>query len=366
MRLLCVIDSLGSGGAQRQLIELAIGFKYKYDFKVTFLIYHQDLFYKDLLDRNGIDVVLIEESSYFKRLLRIRRFIRKGDFDNVISFLEAASFICEISGFPTRKWGLIVGERSANPLILKSPKLRLYRFFHLFSDYVVANSNENIEMVKRINPLLSDSKLKVIYNIVDLEKWQPSNLSNDRNGNKKFNLVVIASLRRLKNLRGLIEGVKLLGTKAKSLKVTWYGDSVIEPFIDESFPQDLMLIDKYNLQDVFEFRPATLSINEEIKSADAVGLFSLYEGLPNAVCEAMASGKTVLSSKISDVSCFIKNRELLFNPNIPSEINGALENLLSLNVARLNSIGRKNRIEAEKLFSQKAILESYLKLMKKG
>ena len=29
MRILCVIDSLGSGGAQRQMVNLAVGFKSK-------------------------------------------------------------------------------------------------------------------------------------------------------------------------------------------------------------------------------------------------------------------------------------------------------------------------------------------------
>ena len=364
MKILCVIDSLGSGGAQRQLIELALGFKNSYGFDVSFLIYYEDLFYKDILDENGISVKIISETNYFKRLCKMRNYIRNGNFDNVISFLEASSFICEISGLPFRKWGLIVGERSANPAIYKSMKLRLYRYFHFFADYVVANSKENIDMVKKINPYLSSSKLKVIYNIVDLQRWKPNYASDSRFLDRRFRLLVIASLRKLKNLKGLVEGIRLLGEKSKNIIIDWYGDSIKEPYIDSSFPEDLELIRKYKLNDVFNFYQATLSINEKVKDYDAIGLFSLYEGLPNAVCEGMASGKTVISSQVSDVSYFINDDNLLFNPNNPNEIALTLEYLLNLQKENLEKIGIRNRQTAEKLFSREEILESYCSLMK--
>src|SRR5690554_3748145 len=133
MKILCVIDSLGSGGAQRQLVNLALAFKDK-GHKVSFLVYHSEPFYYATLEEQGINVLEVIEPSYIKRLLKMRRVIRNGKYDSVLSFLEAANFICEVSGFPFRKWRLVVGERSANPAILKSFKLRFYRFFHIFAE----------------------------------------------------------------------------------------------------------------------------------------------------------------------------------------------------------------------------------------
>ncbi|MDQ6722963.1 MAG: hypothetical protein M3Z01_01680, partial [Thermoproteota archaeon] len=135
MKILCVIDSLGSGGAQRQMVNLALGFKQN-GHAVSFLIYHNEDFFKDLLDNANIHVEVIIETSYLKRLFKIRQYIRNGKYDAVLSFLEAANFICEFAGLPWRKWKLVVGERSANPNIFKSFKLRGYRWFHLFADYV--------------------------------------------------------------------------------------------------------------------------------------------------------------------------------------------------------------------------------------
>ena len=34
--------------------------------------------------------------------------------------------------------------------------------------------------------------------------------------------------------------------------------------------------------------------------ADAVGIFSIYEGLSNTICEAMCLGKIVITTDISD------------------------------------------------------------------
>src|SRR5690606_17490758 len=102
MRILCVIDSLNSGGAQRQLVNLAIGFKEE-GHDVAFLVYHKLDFHKKILDEKNISVNYVVESNYILRMLKMRRFIRNGNYDTVLSFLEASNFICEISGFPRRK-----------------------------------------------------------------------------------------------------------------------------------------------------------------------------------------------------------------------------------------------------------------------
>ena len=211
MKILCVIDSLGSGGAQRQLVNLAIGFKGK-GYEVSFLVYHSINFFKETLDENHIAVHEIIDPNYVKRLLKMRRFIRKGEYDSVLSFLEAANFICEISGLPWRKWKLVVGERSANPTILKSFKLKAYRWFHPLADYVVANSHANLSLIQKINPLLPKKKCQVIYNIVDFEKWKPDeNYIPLKEG--KLRIIIAASHRYLKNLNGLVEAVNLLSDR---------------------------------------------------------------------------------------------------------------------------------------------------------
>ena len=220
MKILCVIDSLGSGGAQRQLVGLAIGFKER-GHEVSFLVYHEEDFFNKQLDDANIPVRKVLESNYFKRFFKMRRYIRKGNFDAVLSFLEAANFICELSGFPFRKWKLVVGERSANPNIKKSIKLRIYRWFHLMADYTVANSLANMKIIRSINPLLKKNKCKVIYNMIDTKTWKPLNNYEYRR-NVKTNIIVIARHKYLKNLNGFIEALSLLtNQQLHKINVEW-------------------------------------------------------------------------------------------------------------------------------------------------
>ena len=221
MKILCVIDSLGAGGAQRQMVGLAIGFKEK-GHEVSFLTYHPIDFYKSILISIDIPVITIIANNYFLRFLKIRRFIRSGEFDTILSFQESANFICEISGFPRRYWRLIVGERSADPLILKSFIRRILRWFHLMADNVVANLAKNIELVKKANPLLPENKCRIIYNLLDLTIWYPVvTYLPFKNG--KFELVVVGSHIYYKNLNGLIEAINSLSKNDQSkLHISWY------------------------------------------------------------------------------------------------------------------------------------------------
>lgn len=364
MKILCVIDSLGSGGAQRQMVNLAIGFKER-GHNVSFLVYHQENFFKETLEQNDIKVNEVLESNYLYRLWEMRRFIRGGNYDAVLSFLEAANFICELSGLPWRNWKLIVGERSANPKILKSFKLIIYRWFHLFADFVVANSHENIKIVRKINPLLPKSKCKVIYNMIDFNYWK----SDDKylfKTDEKFKLTIIASHQYLKNFNGLIEAINLLSeVEKKHIVISWYGNNINEPFIDNSFPEGVRKIKKYRLEKIFFFYPASQNITKIIQNSDAIGLFSIYEGLSNSICEAMACAKTVICSAISDNEIFINNRKLLCNPFDSKSIADSVKYLLQLSPEELLNIGSNNRIKARLYFEKEKIILDYLDKLKK-
>jgi glycosyltransferase involved in cell wall biosynthesis len=357
MKILCIIDSLGSGGAQRQLVILAKGLQER-GHDVSFLVYHKDDFYNSSLENAGIKIHYTIEPNYAKRLLKMRKYIRNGKFDAVISFLEAANFIATLSGFPFRKWKLIVGERSANPNVLKSFKLRFYRWFHLFADYIVANSQSNIDIVKRINPLLPSRKIKVIYNAVDIHV----NLTNIEKKDNYFRMVIGASHRRLKNLDGLVEAVHILPKSIKSiLKIDWYG----EKNLDDSLKNAQYKIDEYKLQDVFSFYDPTLEIHNRISQADIAGLFSYYEGFPNFICESMAIGKPIICTRVSDLPILLEDNKNAFfcESDSPESIACALQNAVTANKEVIDNMIEKNEGIVKTLFSKENIIDSYLELL---
>lgn len=358
MKILCLIDSLGSGGAQRQMVELAKGFKEK-GHQVGFITYHEINFFKPELVKNEIWVETIVEPNYLKRLLKMRKVIRRQEPDAVLSFLEAANFISTLSGFPFRKWRLIVGERSANPNILKSKKLRMYRWFHLFADYVVANSYANLEMVEKINPFIRSRKMKVIYNIVNTPIIESVNTDTH-----KTNIVVAASYRSVKNTDGLIEAISLLSEEYKNkLNIEWYGN----PDDREYYNSSIKAIDKYDLSSVIKLNLATTEIYEKYAQSDFVALFSHYEGFPNTICEAMSLSKPVIVSKASDIPIFIKEgvNGFLCDSKDVSSIKDALMRAIDSTQEKKLIIGKNNSEVAEKMFDRHIVIEDYLILLGK-
>lgn len=363
MKILCVIDSLGAGGAQRQMIGLAIGFKEK-GHEVSFLTYHHIDFYKSILSSANISVNTIIANNYFLRFKKMRKFIRSGDFDTILSFQESANFICEISGFPRRSWRLIVGERSADPIILKSFIRRILRWFHLLADYVVANSEKNIMLVKKANPVLRKNKCKVIYNLIDLNNWHPDiNYTPLKSG--KFELVIVGSHNYYKNLNGLIEAINSLSKKDRAkLNVSWYGESITKPYIDNSYIESIEKIKKYHLEDIVSFYPATNAIKKVIQEADGVGLFSFFEGFPNVICEAMTCAKPVIVSNVSDIPLLLPHdTKILCDPNCTESIKKALSYLINLSENDLTRIGLSNYEIAKSKFSKEKIIQEYLTLI---
>ena len=360
MNILCFIDNLGSGGAQRQLVNLALALKEKGHI-VSFLTYYKSEFYLSILQENNIAVTTIESPSYLKRVIECRKHIRSGKFDAVISFLETPSFIAEVASFPFRKWKLVVGERSAAPKILKTLKGRLYRLMHVFSDYVVSNSNTNRRMVKKANPFLLNRKNKTIYNIYNFDVLDPAKFEQEKPEEGKFHIVVAASHQRLKNLKNLAIAISLLDEDLKNrLAVDWYGRQV-----EECYKENLEIVRQLKLEDTIKFYPPTLDIYQKMVNADAVGLFSIYEGLSNTVCEAMCLGKPVITTEVSDNKEILDCKGLISEATSPESLKRSLEYLLSLSSEELEEIGAKNKEKAHLLFSKETIVNSYISLLSK-
>ncbi len=273
MRILCLIDSLGSGGAQRQLVTLAVGLK-KRGHEVRFLVYHPHDHFLSLLQDAGIPRQVVPPCSYVKRVLAIRHILRQGWQDVVLAFLEAPCLYAEIASIPHRRWGLVVGERSANPAIMKSIGSVL-RQFHHFADAIVCNSH-TANLILEVKHQSLKKKMATVYNLVDLQEFMPASFSH-RTGTAadvhSFRIVVVASYQENKNMMGVAKALlhlKSMNRKQK-LVVDWFG--AVQP---DSTPFDKVkkFITENGLVESFRLNNETHDITIEFSNADAVGLFS--------------------------------------------------------------------------------------------
>lgn len=356
-----MIDMLCAGGAQRQLVELSIGFKER-GYDVAFLIHYRafDDYYDSVLHHADIPIYDVNESNYLLRILKMRRKMKSYNPDIVIAFLEVPSFIAEMASIMPHRWKLIVGERSASPKKLTKKRLRFFLHCHRFADYIVANSHANIDIVKKIAPEISDSKLKVIYNSLKSEKFEIDPDYKFHGCKEKRNILIASSHQYLKNLDGVIEAVRLLPEdRQRRLRIDWYGHNKFSSY-DHSLAEGKEKIEKYGLSDVFSFHDATLDIYNCMRQADGIGLFSFYEGFPNAICEGMFLAKPIIATKVSDIPLLLKEKDNAFLADVePRSIALALERFLSAREEQLQQMGARNRVIAQQLFSSKLILNQY-------
>ena len=363
MKVLFIIDDLRSGGAQRQMINLARDFK-SAGYSVLIYFYYPHYYYRQYLEEREIKSHCINIKNPVKRIILFRRAIRRENPMAVIAFMGVPSLIATLSSLPGKRWNLIVGERSADPKILRSFKSIIIRFFHVFANYVVANSEANIEIVRRVNPLIPKKKFRIIYNSIDLKEYifdQDFQFVKD----SILRIIILASYRELKNPYGMIEAVNMLDEESKNrLKIDWYGDKSNNK--ESVLEKSDSLINKYNLNKIIQFNDIHRSVNTLIQEYDAVALFSYFEGFPNAVCEGMACGKVIISSKVSDIPLFIsdKSNGFLFNPNDIVSIRNALYAAIHTPPEKLQHMGRKNRMISEQLFDNKLIFSQYTSLIK--
>ena len=354
MHVTCFIDNLVCGGAQRQLCTAAMLLKGR-GHDVTMLAYHKNGFFLPTLQATGIDCKVLNDKKLV-RFYAVRRELREGNQDVVLAFLPMPSLYAELATLPTRKWGLVVSERSA------VPNGRFWkRMLHQIADYVTTNSHTNRLMIERTVPRLS-GRVATIYNAVDLELFHPSVDGNVKNG--PTIIVVGASHSRNKNLAGLVDAISIVKAKRPALEVQvhWYGDK-----LGDTSPYDISLraIQKKGLTGYFKFYPATQLIHSIYRECDGVGLFSFLEGLPNVACEAMACGRPLLMSNISDAGNLVKHGQngFLFDPASPEEMADVIIQFCQLSHREKGRMGEKSRKMAEHMFNPHRVADGYVQLL---
>src|SRR5690554_1448452 len=345
MKLLLLISSLGSGGAERQLVTMGTLF-HEQGLHVEFLVYHEDDFFKHILDEKGIKVNQLCPKNHIDRIIKVRRFIRKSDFDAVISFLEVNNFLASVSAIGGKRWKLITNELSSKMSTFNTPRSKVFNFFQRFSDTLVCNSHNAKLMWEKYYPKYKD-KLKVIYNPV-LLPIITSEYIPKRDG--KLHIIVAASYQYLKNPIGLIKALSLMNQENRSkIVVNWYGRIEGSKGNTRVYDEAVGLIVENNLENVINLNGPTKDIANKMNEADVVALFSELEGLPNAICEGMMIGKPIVMSKISDFSVLVDSSSgFLCDWDSPESIKKVLISAVNLSDVQLAEMGVKSKEKAEK------------------
>lgn len=343
MKIVCMIRSLQLGGAERQLLALA-DVLHRAGHEVCVLTYRKGDFYRDTLDRLGLEHVLLEKKTHLWSWAGdMSARLRQIGCDVLIAYLPGACLKAMLVHRMDPFFRLVVSERNFSRHLGLPDRFRLWCAWRE-ADRVVSNNHAQEALIRKDFPLLS-GKISTISNFVDIDYFSPADglagTAPDASGDDCRRIVVTARVCRRKNTLGLIEAAALLKGRGYRFRIDWWGLDREDSYYNKI----LAAIARLGLRDVFFVRPATKQVRQAYRAADVFCLPSFYEGTSNALAEALACGKPVVCSAVSDNPRYVRDgvNGFLFDPSDPVSIADALEQVLRVENETLTRMGRASR-----------------------
>jgi len=301
-RILFVIDHLGGGGAEQQFVNIVNNSRSE---KAVYLTVDRGV-------RLGhIDSTVTVGGGYGKRtpvrtVLELRKIINSFRPDIVHACLMYSTFVTAMSlKLPGHRPVFVSQEFSPPREILaevRFPYLKktLLRMAYSEADHVLTIAEAVRKTFVSDGYVSDDAKTSCIYDgldLVSLEHLEPREDLRRRLGfgESFFYLCFAGSLVKRKGVRELVAA--FTGIDRQDIRMLILGDG----------PEAVSLRAMAEGDSRVEFLGFRDNASEYIKASDLFVLPSLYEGLPNAIIEAMAVGTPVLSTYISGIPELIEH-----------------------------------------------------------
>ena len=280
MRICFAIDTLGPGGAERVITSLANKFAMKGHvvFLAAFSLETLESFYK-IDDKVCFIPLALNKKSKVKRIVFFRKFIKDNKIDIVVSFLPQISIYSFFATSFSRT--IHVPSLRSNPKSdVKGPIRRFFIWLSFMkSDGCVFQTQDALLFFgNRIA-----KKSIVIHNPLNNSiQFFGSDIFDDR-------IVSVGRFSAEKNKKNLILAFELFLRSHPSYSLVLYGDGYQIEEMKE-------LCKELNLDNKVSFLGNNPDWYKEEKKSRMFVLSSNYEGMPNALMEALATGIPCVST----------------------------------------------------------------------
>ena len=287
MKILFVVPGMGYGGAERVISILANSFVIK-EYKVKIIIINSigESVYK--LNEN-VEIEAIpsanrkKSSSVYGLLKSIRRITQTYNPDVIISFMNDTCAITALANLGTHN-PIIYSERNDPLNTNMAIKDRIFRcIVQICAEGFVFQSNG----AKALYPKKVQNKSTVILNPINIK-----NLPQQYDGERRKEIVSVGRLHPQKNQQMLIRAFSHIATEYSDYNLLIYGEGTLREFLQQQ------IVDLGMTERVF-LMGDTSNVLEKINTASIFAFSSNYEGLPNALMEAMALGLPSISTDCS-------------------------------------------------------------------
>lgn len=323
MKIVFSTGSLECGGAER-VISLLSNYFIDEGHTVYILVYYKTKVHYVFNTKVKIvfDEDYIKNKSVFAHIKWRRRWLIKNKPDVCISFLAVFNIINLLASFGT-KIPVIVADRN-DPR--KVPTNGIFRFIRNFSyrflakKVVVQTINNKLYFSKGIQ-----KKCCVIYNPVDVQEYCGTGMS----ATKEDSIIYVGRLIPQKNVKLLLDAFRIIHQINPNVILKLYGEGYLQTSLEQYALQ-------LNISKNVKFMGKSSNVFEAIQKAKLFVLPSKYEGMPNALLEAMCIGLPVISTKVSGATDFISDgiNGMLVEHDDPKMLADAIQTVLASDECR--------------------------------
>jgi len=312
---ICFFNSTKSwGGGEKWHFETSVYLVNKGYNIVVFTNKNSELFKK--LSKTKINVIPIKVNNLsflnIFRIIKLRNIFRHEHISTIIMNLSADVKFAGIAAKLAKIQNIVYRRGSAIPI--KNTLLNRFLFKNILTN-ILANSIETKNTINQnYAKLFPQEKIEVIYNGIDLEKFD-----NQTKEIKPFDLnligneIIIGNAGRLefqKNQKDLIKIAKILKSENQSFKILIAGTGRLKEELKQ-------LAKNEGVDDNIIFLNFVEDIKSFMQKIDIFVLTSFWEGFGYVIVEAMACKKAVVAYNISSNPEIVNNNINGFLVNYP-------------------------------------------------
>lgn len=307
MRILHVITSLYTGGAERLMVDLLPLLRDDGNNQVELLLVNGvETPFKKRLIENGVTVQALSMTNdvyHPRNLVRMRRFLKLHAYDVIHTHNTACQLHVAMAKFMgATDAHLVTTEHNATNRRRSKKWLKFFdRWMYNQYDRIICIADKTRNNLER--HIGHQSKICTIYNGIDVSRFiKPV---KDITAKIRFDIVMVSAFREQKDHVTLLKAMRHLPDNYL-LKLVGSGPKEQVSYVKEKCKD-------YGLDDRVEFMGVRQDVPEIMEQSDVVVLSSHWEGLSLSSIEGMASGRPFVASDVDGLREMVGGAGVLFD-----------------------------------------------------
>ena len=360
LRILYLITDLDVGGAEKALCQLVLGLdRERFDPTVACLTGRGEL--GRVLEGRGIDVVYLNVSAWtaWLGIWRLWRLLRRKRSDVLHSFLFHANLAGRLAALLARTPKVISAVRVAEP---RRSHLWLDRLTQWLCDVETCVADA-VRTYTHERAGVRLDKLVTVPNGIDVSEYedaQPQLPAGIAAAPGRRFILTIGRIDRQKDPETFLRAAQRIRERIPEVHFLWAGDGPLRAAAERQAAE-------LDLADAVHFLGQVAEVKPLLAAADVLVLASRWEGMPNAILEAMAAAKPVVATNVGGCPELIVDGEtgFLVAPGDPKALAGRVIRLLE-NQELAESMGQAARQRAAECFTIERMVEANVRLYEAG